>query len=667
MSLALLDLRPPKAFAEAEKKKLVVSCDIGPDGKPFPLSLFGDAIWDLAPYITAENVPDGYKRLRWRIPLADGYLTDPEHGELLEASKDFIWSLFADPVEGEARPLPRTLRVKLKDLTTLLRWMAKQGIRRFADLAGRTMDYVPVARLKVSDGGPAAKLTVYSRLVLVEQIHLQRDKLHDALQTHPWPHETAHSLAGFRRDEGTGKNANPPLPDVLAAEIGEKSLEYVRNRAPGLLGASEAADKADEEARSEPGDSRRAANAKANRIRAARSAIARGTGYEGLENPHAEMIRLRTACYIVIALFSGVRDSELLSIGTRCIAHRRSRDDSTDVIWLHGTAYKGGKRARAWQVSPAVEEAAYVIARLTAPLRARLQAEIADLERRIPLSIAKEKKRLVSRYNKFKLQQDKLFLVTHNNTIGVISGKRMGENLKKFCDDLGIRDHDGRPFPLKSSDFRPTYARFVARSGMGDMLTLREHFGHRDINTTLGYCGNAADDFDTDTELLAMIEVAKKERRGEIVTDLLESDAPLANGGHFLYSWRSAVRAAPDKETLVKEYAGAITLAGTGHSWCVGSVHGTGCGGFCIFEAKMCVDCNYGIIGEEHRPVWEGIRVQQEEALALGDLGLPGIARAEDIRDTAVEVLRRLDGITGDSPIRKTHCGEIGKPERAGS
>ena len=118
----------------------------------------------------------------------------------------------------------------------------------------------------------------------------------------------------------------------------------------------------------------------------------------------------------------------------------------------------------------------------------------------------------------------------------------------------------------------------------------------------------------------------------------LDSDAPLANGGHWLKQWRSTVRTAPNKEALIAEYAGSFTLNGTGHSWCVGNAKGAGCGGLCVFESQMCVDCNFGIIGQEHRPVWEGIRDQQKEALALDDMGLGGRTRAQSILDYAEKV-----------------------------
>ena len=62
----------------------------------------------------------------------------------------------------------------------------------------------------------------------------------------------------------------------------------------------------------------------------------------------------------------------------------------------------------------------------------------------------------------------------------------------------------------------------------------------------------------------------------------------------------------------------------------------------------MCVDCRFGIIGQEHRPVWEGIRDQQLEALSLDDMGPGGRARASDILGKAETVLKRLDGVTNE-------------------
>ncbi|WP_031569270.1 integrase, partial [Acidithiobacillus thiooxidans] len=180
-------------------------------------------------------------------------------------------------------------------------------------------------------------------------------------------------------------------------------------------------------------------------------------------------------------------------------------------------------------------------------------------------------------------------------------------------------------------------------SELGDLLALREHFGHWSLDMTTYYADGGADEYESDIELMAMVTQEKQTRQSEIMTGLLDSEAPLAKGGEWLKAWRSSVRTAENKEKLIAEYSGSITLNGTGHSWCVGNARGTGCGGLCIFEAQMCVDCQYGIIGPEHRPVWEGIRDQQKEALALDDMGESGRARAQLILDKAETVLRRLE------------------------
>ena len=223
----------------------------------------------------------------------------------------------------------------------------------------------------------------------------------------------------------------------------------------------------------------------------------------------------------------------------------------------------------------------------------------------------------------------------------------MCKSLKEFCAHHGINDKDGKRYPLHSHQFRRTYARFIARSELGDLLTLRDHFGHWSLDMTVYYADGGADEYEADTELLELVAKEKMGRQTEIMGSYLDSDAPLANGSHWLKSWRSSVRTAVNKESLIVEYAGSLVLTGTGHSWCVGSERGTCCGGLCVFEPQMCVDCNHGLIGPEHRPVWEGIRDQQLEALALDDMGPGGQARAQMIIAEAEKVLRRLDGLEG--------------------
>jgi integrase len=607
--LHLLDLRPINDIASANKDDLPVAVSLLPDGAPIVVSRFGDYVWDFYPYIPQENLPPAEKQVDWRIALPDGrLLTDPEHAGLLRATKEFIWSLFADPVEGRARPTMLTLCRKVNDSKLLLRWMVRLGLKRFAELAGLTLDYVPVAKLG-EEGRPAASVTVTLRLAIVEDIYHQRDKLNDALLVHPWPHESSVSLAGLTRDAAHRKPKTEFIPDAVVYRLSKAALDYVQNRSSDIL--TELA------------------------------------GYRCSAELTTEAIWLRTACYIVINLFSGIRSSEMMSLAENCIAPCKSRDGSTDILWLHGTIYKTGVRPKRWLVPPIVEEAVRVLTRLTAPLRRELEREECEIQERLVLAIAQERTRLVKRLDIVRKHKTKLFLAikrNKGNEASVLSSTAMRGDLKRFCITSDIRGDDGQPYLLHPHQFRRTYARFIARSQLGDLLTLRDHFGHWSIDMTVYYADGGADGYETDAELLEMVVLEKGDRQSEILGGYLNSDAPLANGGHWLKDWRASVRTAANKEALIKEYAGTITLNGTGHSWCVGNVRGAGCGGLCVFEAQMCVECNYGIIGEEHRPVWDGIREQQREALELDDMGPGGRARAQTILRYAEKVLLRLDG-----------------------
>jgi integrase len=607
------------------------------------VSRYGDDIWDFYPYIVQENLKSGHKVINWSISLPNGRkLTDPEYAELLESTKDLIWSLFSDPVEGGKRPKMVTLISKVNYIQPLLRWMVSLGLTRFAQLKEKTLNYVPVARRGKNERQNVADMTVHYRLMLVEFLFLQRDKLNDALGVHPWPHETALSLSGVKRGGEHRKPTTEVIPDAVAGPLAKAALDYVQNRSTKILDAISKTDAAAEEQKGS------CSQAQVD----ARTNSARQAGYAGMQELKAENFRLRTACYIVIDMFSGIRDSEMMSLAENSIAPDRSKDDTMDIHWLHGTIYKTGMRPKKWLVPPVVAEAVEVLTRLTAPMRKKLRQEEPELEElialpRTGLDAGESLKRLMKRLYTVRNQKHKLFLsvaTKYGNSISVLSGTMLNISLKRFCADLGIRGHNGLPYPLHAHQFRRTYARLVARAELGDLLTLRDHFGHWSIDMTTYYADGGADEYETDTELLEMVTNEKVNRQNEIMGSYLNSDTPLANGAHWMKEWRASVRTAANKEELIKEYAGTITLNGTGHSWCVGNARGTGCGGLCVFEAQMCVDCNYGIIGQEHRPVWEGIRKQQNEALALDDMGPGGRVRAQEILWHAEEVLKRLEG-----------------------
>ena len=77
-----------------------------------------------------------------------------------------------------------------------MRWMIGQGMTRFTHLNGRSLDYIPVAKIS-SKNGLVGETTIRHRLQILEDLYLQREKLKDAPSAHPWPEHTASELAGI--------------------------------------------------------------------------------------------------------------------------------------------------------------------------------------------------------------------------------------------------------------------------------------------------------------------------------------------------------------------------------------------------------------------------------------------------------------------------------------
>lgn len=632
MSVLPLLSEPLASLSPIQRLKLPVSIALGEGGERIVISRFEDDVWDFWPYIPHENRAASNKKISWKVSLDDGgLLTDVGHFRLLNSAKLFLWSLYVQPIEGSIRPSMTSLIHRFFEMVPLLRWMASIGIERFRDLQSFTLAYVPVARIG-SRVGVVKPSVVARRLMVLEALFRQRSKIEDALLEHPWPGESAFSLAGDRKDR---KPKTDLIPESVVGPLASIAIEYVVQRSGKLLKARALMDEA------------AAAQKQRHKVHAtiARTRCARSLGYLGQDDITNEITRLRTACYIVIDLFSGIRDSEMMSLEDCCVVPGTSRD-GVNVLWLHGTLYKTGVRKKRWLVPPIVQTAIAVLSEVTQPLREALDAELIQLEAEMQGMSGQDARACAARLAKVRSSRSKLFLGLGpgQKAIQVLSGPSMCDNLRNFCQHHKILSPDGTPFSLHSHQFRRTYAHYVARSELGDLLMLREHFGHWSLDMTLLYADGASDGYEADTELMEWISQEKHERQRRILGKIASTDEFMVSTGDWLAGWRQKVRTAANKEQLVEQMSDSITLNGTGHSWCVGNAKGTGCGGLCVFEADMCVDCKFGVITAEHRPVWRGIRDQQLEVLQMDDLGVSGKARANAILIKAEKVLRKLGG-----------------------
>ncbi|MBB4781903.1 hypothetical protein [Streptomyces rapamycinicus] len=178
--------------------------------------------------------------------------------------------------------------------------------------------------------------------------------------------------------------------------------------------------------------------------------------------PYEERL-LRTACYILVAYLSGMRDSEVKELRDGCHYTERSADGVVVRHKVRSRLVKGGRGvAENWVVIEPVAEAIAVLERL--PHREALFC------------------RPVSR--------DRYSTVTAN---------RMNENLNAFrahCTHIGfpVPDVDGEPWNLTTRQFRRTVAWHIAHRPYGTVAGMIQ-YKHLSVAMFEGYAGTSASGF----------------------------------------------------------------------------------------------------------------------------------------------------------------------------
>lgn len=620
---------------------LPVSEAMDDDGTKVVVSRYGDAVWDFWPQIRTPNTKASQKRIDWAVRFPGGRsLLDTEHAPLLASARAFIHSLLANPIEGRKRLKAQTLINKFKALKTLLRWMVARGYGAFHeidDFDGYVVHAKTLANGTTKDGEPRAPAvgTVRLRLHIIEDLWLQTPKLADGFSCHPWAGEPMTSRVAMAR-ASHHQATTEALPDAVARDLVQRAIQCLD--VSDTLLAARASIAAVREAAHTRGLLRSATDKQC-------AAEARRYGYTDLSSLAREVTLLRTACFIVIGFFSGIRDSEILSLEVGCLV-RDADAYGEPMLWLHGTLYKTVDsikgRAVRWLVPPVVERAVNVLERLTGSLRERLRDEKTQLAAQLRGNTLDSTLRLALLQRQTTLQDHsrRLFLgwSTKTKTIEPLSNRSFNRNLKNFVSRFAIHDENGEPWNLHAHQFRRTFARFVAKHALGDLHYLRHHFKHWSLDMT-AYYADAAMDHD----LLTDVAHYRDELQQTLFAQWLEADQRLAGGAaaRFEVFRQTLCITAKNKAALIHEIVDDAYIRGTGHSWCL-STAGQAYGSLCLFEKTLCIDCPNAIIDERHIGVWREIERQQIEVLACADLGAGGRQRAERFLAGARAVLSRL-------------------------
>jgi hypothetical protein len=191
-------------------------------------SRFSDSIWHLDGLRPGGNRSDF--SLDWDFAVAAGRFTDPGFAPWCEAAKTFLWSVKVDPPPGRKHLHDGTLTSLFKALRLLIRWMADQGYRRFAELdrdAGERFLSAMAARRNAKGRAIApSTMKLYRRLLVL--IYLQGARYPAVAIDDPFP-----GVTGMLRTREGGWL--PYTPDAIAVPLVSSALRLIGPAADDVI------------------------------------------------------------------------------------------------------------------------------------------------------------------------------------------------------------------------------------------------------------------------------------------------------------------------------------------------------------------------------------------------------------------------------------------------
>ncbi len=213
-------------------------------------------------------------------------------------------------------------------------------------------------------------------------------------------------------------------------------------------------------------------------------------------------IMVRTACYVVIAYLSGMRDSEIKHLRRGCTSRRLDSDGNVVRRLVTSLAFKGESSPTGviatWVISEPVERAVELLEQLQEP-------DINYLITPLPGSVGYN----WARYGQFAL----------TNTSTLESFKKLCRWINDYCAEHGRADGiplvRGKVWMLNTSQFRRTLAWFIARQPGGSIAGAIQ-YRHHSIQMFEGYAGTSDSGFRAEVEAEQAIE------RGDHLRALIE-------------------------------------------------------------------------------------------------------------------------------------------------
>jgi integrase len=444
------------------------------------LSVFSDDRWDFTTEIgdVSLSIPD--KTINWKFKVTeDRDSFHPAYATMLLALKQLAYTmLFLDK--------PRKCVTVVRNIARLkcfVRFLSEgeRPIYRFQDVLATDLEsYIEHLKMRADGKGEVMPRTYSRLLVILNKLFEYRDYLSDHLRFRPTKDKTPNKVAGCQ--ENVRVNTKPIHDDQLKKII-DVSLDYIQKRA-GLI--FQCLVEFHLFAKDVDFGAFKSSDVKSRYIE--RHFFSRRNDIKSSTELNSSLVRLRTACFIMIAFCTGMRMSELLAIQRGCISKRKDANHGT-FYWLKSLLFKTQKKNagsfRYWMCGKLAAEAVSVMERM---------GELLGAHHKTPYLFF-----AFSHYNLI----DRTKARTGFNCLSV--GKCQFD-LKAFCTlhHLASGVHVHR--------FRRSFARNIIRYSTTPILALKDHFKHWSLYMTDWYVGldyELIEDLEAE-RLLLSIELMEK-------------------------------------------------------------------------------------------------------------------------------------------------------------
>jgi len=590
-------------------------------------SKFSDLSWDLSTLEKSPNVKSSQSVLRFDFDMRNGSsFSGSRYDKLREGFKELMYNMAATST-GKL-PSVATLKSRYTDLRFFMYWLVDRNIYSVSDLTPDDTNQF-IIEVKKHDVHPTTRI---GRIQALQYFWKHRKDATYPIDFDPLQGKSALRVSGVTKDDQKAQRYDF-IPDDLAQKLIRSCVNFIREHGVGVAIAAQARDGANLE-------QVRQGKSKANRDRAKRAAL-EGTGYNNTEITTLSR-QLLVSCYVVINFFTGVRASEMLSMGPDQIMTENG------TTWVLGRQHKIEKQRKRWMAPDVVFEAHHLAKSLTHSMREAIDYEIKKavdskaknklLSLRGELFIAWSSKRKYG-YN-----------FEHAPQVANIKGS-VHPSLKELVKVFDIVDGEGEPWRLHPHQFRKSFVRFMCSNAM-NIRYLQEHMGHKSLDMTMWY---DSDDFELTGEVLKQM----KEFKSQKLDAVFNHNQKITGAGaqSLLDEQRDyfvGIVTDKKKDKFIGDLAEDISLRGTGHSWCMGDSGNGNCTGVvgCMMDISMTRQCGSALITEEHLPAWLRLKSQHEQVLASEEIGrFQKEAIARVIKETIDPTINALLGGSSNDPV----------------